>query len=79
MQQLETRSHMSWLPTEKLTTEEKETLQDYQRRKTALLDKYNTHIKDIDTAHGTWIGISQPNIRKGYKGVKSCMQLNSKR
>ena len=47
---------MSWLPTEKLTTEEKETIQDYQRRKTTLLGKYNTHIKDIDTAHETWIG-----------------------
>ena len=34
---------MSWLPQEKLTTEEKETIQDYQRRKTALLGKYNTH------------------------------------
>ena len=30
--------------------------QDYQRRKTALLGKYNTHIKDIETAHETWIG-----------------------
>ena len=47
---------MSWLPQEKLTTEEKETIQDYQRRKTTLLGKYNTHIKDIDTAHETWIG-----------------------
>ena len=56
IQQLETRSHMSWLPQEKLTTEEKETIQDYQRRKTALLGKYNTHIKDIETAHETWIG-----------------------
>ena len=56
IQQLETRSHMSWLAQEKLTTEVKETIQDYQRRKTALLGKYNTHIKDIDTAHETWIG-----------------------
>ena len=56
IQQLETRSHMSWLPQEKLTTEEKETIQDYQRRKTALLGKYNTHIKDIEKAHETWIG-----------------------
>ena len=47
---------MSWLPQEKLTTEEKETIQDYQRRKTALLGKYNTHIKDIEKAHETWIG-----------------------
>ena len=67
IQQLESRSHMSWLPTEKLTKEEQETIQDYQRRKTTLLGKYNTHIKDIDTAHETWIG----------KGGKSCMQLNS--
>ena len=50
IQQLETRCHMSWLPQEKPTIEEKETVQDYQRRKTALLGKYNTHIKDIDTA-----------------------------
>ena len=55
---------MSWLPQEKLTAEEKETVQDYQRRKTALLGKYNTHIKDIEKSHETWIGISQPNIRK---------------
>ena len=47
---------MCWLPQEKLTTEEKEAIQDYQRRKTALLGKYNTHIKDIETAHETWIG-----------------------
>ena len=56
IQQLETRSHMSWLPQEKLTTKEKATIQDYQRRKTALLGKYNTHIKDIEKAHETWIG-----------------------
>ena len=56
IQQLGTRSHMSWLPQEKLTKEERETVQDYQRRKTALLGKYNTHIKDIDKAHETWIG-----------------------
>ena len=39
-----------------MTTEEKETIQDYQRRKTTLLGKYNTHIKDIEKAHETWIG-----------------------
>ena len=47
---------MSWLPQEKLTTEEKETIQDYQRRKTTLLGKNNTHIKDIEKAHETGIG-----------------------
>ena len=55
---------MSWLPQEKLTTEEKETVQDYQRRKTALLGKYNTHIKDIERSHEAWIEISQLNIEK---------------
>ena len=47
---------MSWLPIERLTTEEKEVIQNYQRRKFALLGKYNTHIKDLDTTHETWIG-----------------------
>ena len=47
---------MSWLPQEKLTAEEKEVIQDYNRRKATLLGKYNTHIKDLDTAHETWIG-----------------------
>ena len=39
IQQLEPRSHISWLPTEKLTIEEQETIQDYQRRKATLLGK----------------------------------------
>ena len=39
IQQLETRSHMSWLPQEKLTTEEKETIQDYQRIMRKKIDK----------------------------------------
>ena len=47
---------MSWLPIVKLTTEEIEVIQEYQRRKVALLGKYNTHIKDLDTTHETWIG-----------------------
>ena len=57
IQQLEPKQdHMSWLPQEKLTTEEKEVIQEYNKRKAALLGKYNTHIKDMDTAHDTWIG-----------------------
>ena len=47
---------MSWLPTEKLTTEEKEVIQEYKQRKTTLLGKYNNQIKDLDTTHETWIG-----------------------
>ena len=48
IQQLQPKQdHMSWLPQEKLTTEEKEVIQDYNKRNAALLGKYNTHIKDI--------------------------------
>ena len=72
IQQLETRSHMSWLPQEKLTTEEKETIQDYQRRKTALLGKYNTHIKDIEKAHETWIGNFTAQHKKR---LQACQEL----
>ena len=72
IQQLETRSHMSWLPQDKLTTEEKETIQDYQRRKTALLGKYNTHIKDIEKSHETWIGNF---IAQHKKRLQACQEL----
>ena len=72
IQQLETRSHMSWLPQEKLTTEEKETVQDYQRRKTALLGKYNTHIKDIEKSHETWIGNFTAQHKKR---LQACQEL----
>ena len=63
---------MSWLPQEKLTTEEKETIQDYQRRKTALLGKYNTHIKDIEKAHETWIGNFTAQHKKR---LQACQEL----
>ena len=54
--QLEPRNHMSWLPVEKLTTEEKEILQDLNKRKATLLSRYHQQIKDLDTTHETWIG-----------------------
>ena len=72
IQELETGSHMSWLPQEKLTTEEKETIQDYQRRKTALLGKYNTHIKDIEKSHETWIGNFTAQHKKR---LQACQEL----
>ena len=72
IQQLETKSHMSWLPQEKLTTEEKETVQDYQRRKTALLGKYNTHIKDIERSHEAWIGNFTAQHKKR---LQACQEL----
>ena len=56
LQQLEPKDHMSWLPIEKLTTEETEVIQEYKQRKTTLLGKYNNQIKDLDTTHETWIG-----------------------
>ena len=48
---LEPKDHMSWLPIKKLTIEEKVVIQQYNKRKATLLGMYNTHIKDIDTAH----------------------------
>ena len=72
IQQLERESHMSWLPQEKLTTEEKETIQEYQRRKTALLGKYNTHIKDIEKSHETWIGNFTAQHKKR---LQACQEL----
>ena len=45
---------MSWLPVEKLTTEERDILQDFNKRKTSLLGRYHQQIKDLDTTHETW-------------------------
>ena len=56
LKQLEPKDHMSWLPPEKLTTEEKGVIQEYKQRKAALLGKYKNQIKDLDTTHETWIG-----------------------
>ena len=72
IQQLETKSHMSWLPSEQLTTEEKEVIQEYQRRKTTLLSKYNNQIKDIDTTHETWIGTFSTQHKKR---LQKCQEL----
>ena len=47
---------MSWLPIEKLTTEERETIQGFNKRKTTLHGKYHQQIKDLDTTHETWTG-----------------------
>ena len=52
----ESRNHMSWLPVEELTTEEKEIIQDFIKRKASLLGRYHQQIKDLDTTHETWIG-----------------------
>ena len=42
---------MSWLPQDKLTTEEKEKLKAIQQRKDTLIGKYHTQIKSQATTH----------------------------
>ena len=46
---------MSWLPQDKLTTEEKEKLKELQQRKDSLIGKYHTQIKSQTTTHETLV------------------------
>ena len=46
---------MSWLPQDKLTTEEKEKLKELQQRNDSLIGKYHTQIKSQTTTHETWL------------------------
>ena len=46
---------MSWLPQDKLTTEEKEILKEPQQKKDSLIGKYHTQIKSQTTTHETWL------------------------
>ena len=68
---------MSWLPIEKLTTEERETIQGFNKRKTTLHGKYHQQIKDLDTTHETWIGNFSSQHKKNYRNVRSCIKLNN--
>ena len=45
IQQIESINHMSWLPIEKLTTEEKDIIQDFNKKKTTLHGKYHQQIR----------------------------------
>ena len=63
---------MSWLPVEKLTIEEKEIIQDYNKRKATLLGKYNQQIKDLDTTHETWVGNFSSQHKKR---LQKCQEL----
>ena len=63
---------MSWLPVEKLTTEEKDILQDFNKRKTSLLGRYHQQIKDLDTTHETWIGNFSSQHKKK---LQKCQEL----
>ena len=46
---------MSWVPQDKLTTEEKERLKELQQRNDSLIGKYHTQIKTQTTTHETWL------------------------
>ena len=63
---------MSWLPIEKLTTEEKDIIQDFNKKKTTLHGKYHQQIKDLDTTHETWIGNFSSQHKKK---LKICQEL----
>ena len=70
---LEPRNHMSWLPVEKLTTEEKEIIQDFNKRKATLLGRYHQQIiKDLDTTHETWVGNFSSQHKKK---LQKCQEL----
>ena len=69
---LESINHMSWLPVEKLTTEEREIIQDFNKRKASLLGRYHQQIKDLDTTHETWIGNFSSQHKKK---LKICQEL----
>ena len=70
--QSESRNHMSWLPVEKLTTEEKDIIQDFNKRKASLLGRYHQQIKDLDTTHETWIGNFSSQHKKK---LQRCQEL----
>ena len=72
IQQIESINHMSWLPIEKLTTEERDIIQDFNKNKTKLHGKYHQQIKDLDTTHETWIGNFSSQHKKK---LKICQEL----
>ena len=63
---------MSWLPVEKLTTEEREIIQDFTKRKASLLGRYHQQIKDLDTTHETWVGNFSSQHKKK---LQRCQEL----
>ena len=61
---------MSWLPQDKLTTEEKEKLKAIQQRKDTLIGKYHTQIKSQVTTYETWLNTFITDNTK--KRVQKC-------
>ena len=68
---------MSWLPQDKLTTEEKEKLTVLQQRKDSLVVKYHTQIKSQTTTHETWLNTFITDNTK--KRVQKCKDFHEKR
>ena len=68
---------MSWLPQDKLTTEEKEKLKVIQQRKDSLIGKYHTQIKSQTTTHETWLNTFITDNTK--KRVQKCKDYHEKK
>ena len=68
---------MSWLPQDKLTTEEKEKLKVIQQRKDSLIGKYHTQIKSQTTTHETWLSTFITDNTK--KRVQKCKDYHEKK
>ena len=68
---------MSWLPQDKLTTEEKEKLKVLQQRKDSLIGKYHTQIKSQTTTHETWLNTIITDNTK--KRVQKCKDYHEKK
>ena len=68
---------MSWLPQDKLTTEEKEKLKELQQRKGSLIGKYHIQIKSQTTTHETWLNTFITDNTK--KRVQKCKDFHEKK
>ena len=68
---------MSWLPQDKLTTEEKDKLKELQKRKDSLIGKYHTQIKSQTTTHETWLNTFITDNTK--KRVQKCKDFHEKK
>ena len=68
---------MSWLPQDKLTSEEKEKLKVLQQRKDSLIGKYHTQIKIQTTTHKTWLNTFITDNTK--KRVQKCKDYHEKK
>ena len=77
MARLFDKCQMSWLPQDKLTTEEKEKLKELQQRKDSLIGKYHTQIKSQTTTHETWLNTFITDNTK--KKVQKCKDFNEKK